>query len=58
MIAMAIGRSITMAALVRVVGVVGITATSGSNKRRMECVGTWSVPMGRRHVSREGTTDR
>jgi hypothetical protein len=57
MITMARGRSITMAAAVRVVGVVGITTTSGTNKRRMECVGTWSVSVGRRRVP-QGDTGR
>jgi hypothetical protein len=57
MIAMARRRSITMAAAVRVVGIVGITTTSGTNKRRMESVGTWSVSVDRRLVSRLGSTD-
>jgi hypothetical protein len=39
------------------IGVVGITTTSSSNKRHMECVGTWSVLVGRRRVSRGGTMD-
>jgi hypothetical protein len=50
MITMAGGRSITMAAAVRVVGVVGITTTSGTSNRRVECVRTWGVPVGRRRV--------
>jgi hypothetical protein len=41
---------VTTTAAVRVVGIVGITTTSGTNVRRMECVGTWSVWVSRRRV--------
>jgi hypothetical protein len=50
MTTMASGKSITMTAVVRAVGVVGITTTSGTNRRRMECAGVWSVLVGRRRV--------
>jgi hypothetical protein len=50
MITMASGKSITMTDVVRVVGVVGITTTSGTNRRCMECAGMWSVLVGRRRV--------
>jgi hypothetical protein len=55
MTTMASGKSITMAAAVRVVGIIGVTTTSGTNRRRMECAGTWSVSVGRRRVPQWGT---
>jgi hypothetical protein len=55
MAAMASGKSITMSAAVRVVGIVGITTASGTNMRRMECAGTWSVSVGRRRVPQWST---
>jgi hypothetical protein len=56
-IAMAIGMSIAMVALVWIVGVVGIATASSSNVGCMEHVGTWGVVAERRCVS-QGDTGR